>query len=121
MSTHRTGRAGLLTLLVGAGTLLMLTQCGDDGGDGSGSDIAATIPVGSLPSATAAPSTDTDVSTIQTLVAEHDIRQIVIGMPFELSGKIGHRAKRVLEFANARRWRVCSNLLRGWSDQAAGL
>lgn len=45
--------------------------------------------------------TDTDVSTIQTLVAEHDIRQIVVGMPFELSGKIGHRARRVQEFANA--------------------
>jgi putative holliday junction resolvase len=45
--------------------------------------------------------TDTDVSTIQTLVAEHDIRQIVIGMPFELSGKIGHRAKRVQEFMTA--------------------
>jgi putative Holliday junction resolvase len=45
--------------------------------------------------------TDTDVSTIRTLVAEHDIRQIVIGMPFELSGKVGHRAKRVQEFANA--------------------
>ncbi len=45
--------------------------------------------------------TDTDVSTIQTLVAEHDIRQIVIGMPYELSGKVGHRAKRVQQFANA--------------------
>ncbi len=45
--------------------------------------------------------TDSDVSTIQTLVVEHDIRQIVIGMPFELSGKVGHRAKRVQEFANA--------------------
>jgi putative pre-16S rRNA nuclease len=45
--------------------------------------------------------TAADVSTIQTLVAEHDIRQIVIGMPFELSGKLGHRAKRVREFARA--------------------
>ncbi len=45
--------------------------------------------------------TDTDVSTIQTLVAEHDIGHIVIGMPFELSGKVGHRAKRVREFAKA--------------------
>jgi putative holliday junction resolvase len=45
--------------------------------------------------------TDTDVSTIQTLVAEHDIRQIVVGMPFELSGKIGHRAKRVQAFIAA--------------------
>ena len=45
--------------------------------------------------------TDADVSAIQTLVAEHDIRQIVVGMPFELSGKVGHRAKRVQEFAKA--------------------
>ena len=45
--------------------------------------------------------TDNDVSTIQTLVAEYDIRQIVIGMPFELSGKIGHRAKRVQELIRA--------------------
>ena len=45
--------------------------------------------------------TAADVSTIQTLVAEHDIRQIVIGMPFELSGKIGHRARRVRELTTA--------------------
>jgi len=45
--------------------------------------------------------TDTDVSTIQALVAEHDIGQIVIGMPFELSGKVGHRGRRVQEFATA--------------------
>ena len=50
--------------------------------------------------------TDSDVSTIQTLVAEHDIGQIVIGMPYELSGKVGHRAKRVQEFANALRVRL---------------
>ncbi len=47
--------------------------------------------------------TDSDVSTIQTLVAEHDIRQIVSGMPFELSGRVGHRARRVQELANALR------------------
>ena len=45
--------------------------------------------------------TDSDVSTIQTLVAEHDVNEIVIGMPFELSGKVGHRARRVQEFASA--------------------
>jgi putative Holliday junction resolvase len=45
--------------------------------------------------------TDTDVSTIQTLVVEHDIRQIVIGMPYELSGRVGHRGRRVQEFINA--------------------
>lgn len=47
--------------------------------------------------------TDSDVSKIQTIVAEHDIYQIVIGMPFELSGRVGHRAKRVQQFANALR------------------
>ena len=47
--------------------------------------------------------TDKDVSTIQTLVAEHDIRQIVIGMPYELTGKVGHRARRVQEFVTALR------------------
>lgn len=45
--------------------------------------------------------TTADVSTIQTLVAEHDITDVVVGMPFELSGKVGHRARRVLELVSA--------------------
>ena len=45
--------------------------------------------------------TDSDVSTIQTLVAEYDIGEIVIGMPFELTGRVGHRGRRVQEFAKA--------------------
>jgi putative Holliday junction resolvase len=45
----------------------------------------------------------TDVSTIQTLVAELDIGSVIVGMPYELTGKIGHRGKRVQEFANALR------------------
>ncbi|MBV8755886.1 MAG: Holliday junction resolvase RuvX [Deltaproteobacteria bacterium] len=44
-----------------------------------------------------------DVSAIQTLVSELDIGSVVVGMPYELSGKIGHRGKRVQEFANALR------------------
>ena len=47
--------------------------------------------------------TDNDVSTIQTLVVEHDITDVVIGLPLELSGNVGHRARRVQEFANALR------------------
>lgn len=47
--------------------------------------------------------TDKDVSAIQTLVVEHGITDVVIGMPFELSGKIGHRARRVQDFAQALR------------------
>ena len=47
--------------------------------------------------------TDKDVSTIQTLVAEHDISDVIVGLPLELSGKIGHRARRVQEFTQALR------------------
>ena len=42
-----------------------------------------------------------DVSTIQTLVVEHSITDVVIGMPYELSGKVGHRGRRVQEFISA--------------------
>lgn len=44
-----------------------------------------------------------DVSVIQTLVAKHHITDVVIGMPFELSGRIGHRARRVQALATALR------------------
>jgi putative Holliday junction resolvase len=44
-----------------------------------------------------------DVSAIQTLVGELDIGAVVVGMPYELTGKIGHRGKRVQEFASALR------------------
>ena len=44
-----------------------------------------------------------DVSAIQTVVASLNITDIVIGLPYELSGRVGHRARRVREFANALR------------------
>ncbi len=47
--------------------------------------------------------TDRDVSAIQTLVVNHDVGDVVIGMPYELSGKVGHRARRVREFIAALR------------------
>jgi len=47
--------------------------------------------------------TEVDVSAISTVVANLDITDVVIGMPYELSGKIGHRARRVQEFAQALR------------------
>ena len=47
--------------------------------------------------------TDSDVSAIQTLVVEHDIEHVIVGMPYELSGKVGHRARRVQEFTQALR------------------
>jgi putative holliday junction resolvase len=39
-----------------------------------------------------------DARVIAALVAEHGVSDVVVGMPFELSGKRGHRARRVDEF-----------------------
>jgi putative Holliday junction resolvase len=50
--------------------------------------------------------TDIDVSAISTLVAKLDITDVVIGMPYELSGKVGHRGRRVQEFAQALRQKL---------------
>lgn len=36
-----------------------------------------------------------DVAAIATLIDTHAVTDLVIGMPYELSGKKGHRAKRV--------------------------
>ncbi len=59
--------------------------------------------------------TDSDVSAIQTLVVEHAITDVVVGMPFELTGKIGHRARRVQQFAQALRDRLGETLK--WHEQ----
>jgi len=59
--------------------------------------------------------TDRDVAAIQTLVAEREITDIVIGMPFELSGKIGHRARRVRGFGDALRARIAEPVK--WHEQ----
>lgn len=47
-----------------------------------------------------------DVSAVLTLVGELDIAAVIVGMPYELTGKIGHRGKRVQEFANALRTKL---------------
>lgn len=54
--------------------------------------------------------TDTDVSAIQTLVVERDITDVVVGIPYELSGKVGHRARRVQEFAHALRDKLSASV-----------
>jgi putative holliday junction resolvase len=45
--------------------------------------------------------TTSDVSAIQTRVAELDITDVIVGMPYELSGRVGHRARQVQQFAQA--------------------
>lgn len=54
----------------------------------------AAHPVGTLARA----GTATDVRAIRALVSDRGITDVVVGMPFELSGKIGHRARRVQDF-----------------------
>ncbi|MEO7731021.1 MAG: Holliday junction resolvase RuvX [Kofleriaceae bacterium] len=39
-----------------------------------------------------------DARAVVAVTAEHGVTDVVFGMPFELSGKIGHRARRVLSF-----------------------
>ena len=40
-----------------------------------------------------------DVDEVLRLAAEHDVGEIVVGMPFSLSGRKGPQAERVSEFA----------------------
>ncbi len=39
--------------------------------------------------------TKADVAAVEALVAEHEVEALVVGLPLELSGKVGHRARRV--------------------------
>ncbi|MBA2538428.1 MAG: Holliday junction resolvase RuvX, partial [Deltaproteobacteria bacterium] len=41
-----------------------------------------------------------DAAAIQALVAEHGVEDVIYGMPYELSGRIGFRARRVLELVD---------------------
>jgi len=44
-----------------------------------------------------------DALAVVALVREHGVTDVVVGMPFELSGKIGHRARRVQDFVHVLR------------------
>jgi putative pre-16S rRNA nuclease len=44
-----------------------------------------------------------DADKIRTLVVEHGVTDVVVGIPYELSGKIGFRARRVQEFVGVLR------------------
>jgi putative holliday junction resolvase len=44
-----------------------------------------------------------DGAAIAAVVREHSVTDVVVGMPFELSGKLGHRARRVQTFIAALR------------------
>jgi putative holliday junction resolvase len=56
-----------------------------------------------------------DAKAVAALATEHGITEIVIGMPFELSGKVGHRARRVLELVTALRAAIGDRV--SWHEQ----
>lgn len=39
-----------------------------------------------------------DAAAVAAVVKKHAVTDVVVGMPFELSGKLGHRARRVQSF-----------------------
>lgn len=45
--------------------------------------------------------TKLDVAAVEELVDEHEVVAIVVGLPLELSGKVGHRARRVKVLTDA--------------------
>jgi putative Holliday junction resolvase len=47
--------------------------------------------------------TSGDVGAVIAIASEHGVSDVVVGMPFELSGKIGHRARLVQGFIAALR------------------
>lgn len=44
-----------------------------------------------------------DVEALAKIIADHAVTDVAYGMPFELSGRVGHRARRVLELVTALR------------------
>ena len=47
--------------------------------------------------------TDPDVSALTTMIAEAEVTEVVVGIPYELSGREGPRAKRVRVLVDALR------------------
>ena len=47
--------------------------------------------------------TTRDVAAVAALAAEHEAKHVIVGLPLELSGKVGPRAKRVLVLIEALR------------------
>lgn len=44
-----------------------------------------------------------DAARVAALVADHGVTDVVVGIPYEMSGRAGHRARRVRELAAALR------------------
>lgn len=58
-----------------------------------------------------------DLERIRALVSEHQVTDIVIGLPLELSGKVGLRASRVRAFASALSSAVADVAVHEWDER----
>jgi len=62
--------------------------------------------------------TDADVAQVDALVAEHGAEVIVVGLPLELSGEVGPRARRVRVLIDALRDRLGDRLeVHEWDER----
>lgn len=62
--------------------------------------------------------TGADAAAVAALVAEHGAGAVVVGLPLELSGEVGHRARRVRAFADALRGRLPEGVaLHEWDER----
>lgn len=51
-----------------------------------------------------------DANVVVAMCVEHAVTDVVVGMPFELSGRVGHRARRVAEFVAILRGKLPAEL-----------
>jgi len=61
--------------------------------------------------------TQRDVAAIADLVGEHEVTDLVVGLPLELSGKVGHRARRVRVLTDALADRLPDIGLHEWDER----
>jgi putative Holliday junction resolvase len=58
-----------------------------------------------------------DSAAIVALVEEHGVLDVVVGMPYELSGRVGHRGRRVQEFIDVLRGALADTVAMHQQDE----
>ena len=62
--------------------------------------------------------TTADVQAVLDLIREREVREVVVGLPLELSGAVGRRARRVRLFSSALRERLPPDIgLHEWDER----
>ena len=61
--------------------------------------------------------TSRDVARLAELIAEHEVTDVVVGLPLELSGKVGHRARRVRVLSDALTAALPTIVMHEWDER----